>query len=401
MDSIKNKKDYKRLLLFNIFGNICLERGIFVLCLLNKGLTIDEIAVWQSLLNLGMFLGEIPTGFLADIIGKKRSLLIGKGFIILYYLILIFSYNFAFIYISALIFGVGSTFISGTDEALLYDILLEDKNNKNTADYLGKFSAISIIIIGLSMLVGGFVQRLGWGILLTLCVFGQITAIFFVKQISRADLNPSKDGRKIVFLEYIQALKYEIRHKEILILLLTLGINEGVISALYILAQDEFQKIGFSVSAISIIFAVEATLSALLLFNMDKLKGWMKEKRGLIIADVVSIFFFTMLLLNKKLVLVVSVLMLSIIGNFFATVLMDKMNVMINTLIRSSLISVFNSMSSLIMALIFFIISLIGERYMMFIVAAGILSYLIMLCYLLFYFKEKDDAVKTISEGSR
>ena len=201
MDSIKNKKDYKRLLLFNIFGNICLERGIFVLCLLNKGLTIDEIAVWQSLLNLGMFLGEIPTGFLADIIGKKRSLLIGKGFIILYYLILIFSNNFAFIYISALIFGVGSTFISGTDEALLYDILLEDKNNKNTADYLGKFSAISIIIIGLSMLVGGFVQRLGWGILLTLCVFGQITAIFFVKQISRADLNPSKDGRKIVFLE--------------------------------------------------------------------------------------------------------------------------------------------------------------------------------------------------------
>ena len=87
-----------------------------------------------------------------------------------------------------------------------------------------------------------------------------------------------------------------------------------------------------------------------------------------------------MLLLNKKLVLVVSVLMLSIIGNFFATVLMDKMNVMINTLIRSSLISVFNSMSSLIMALIFFIISLIGERYMMFIVAAGILSYLRMLC---------------------
>lgn len=147
MDSIKNKKDYKRLLLFNIFGNICLERGIFVLCLLNKGLTIDEIAVWQSLLNLGMFLGEIPTGFLADIIGKKRSLLIGKGFIILYYLILIFSNNFAFIYISALIFGVGSTFISGTDEALLYDILLEDKNNKNTADYLGKFSAISIIIL--------------------------------------------------------------------------------------------------------------------------------------------------------------------------------------------------------------------------------------------------------------
>lgn len=390
MDSVNSKKDYKRLLLFNLFGNICLERGIFVLCLLDKGLTIDQIAGWQSLLNLGMFLGEIPTGFFSDIMGKKMSLLIGKIFIVLYYLILIFSNNFILIYISALVFGVGSTFISGTDEALLYDILLEDKDNKNTADYLGKFSAITIVIIGVSMLVGGVIQKLGWEVLLTLCVIGQLTAMFFVKQISRSGSKSLAVGRKTVFSEYLKALKYEIRHKEILILLLTLGINEGVISALYILAQDEFQKNGFSISTISIIFAVEAVLSFLLLFNLDKLKGWMKDKKGLVIADIISIAFFTMLLLNQRNVLVVSVLMLSMIGNFFTTVLMDKMNLMINASVRSSLISVFNSVSSLIMAAIFFIISLIGQQYMIFIVVAGISSYLIMLGYLIFYFKEKD-----------
>lgn len=390
MDSINNKKDYKRLLLFNLFGNICLERGIFVLCLLDKGLTIDEIARWQSLLNLGMFLGEIPTGFFSDIMGKKMSLLIGKIFIVLYYLILILSNNFVLIYISALVFGVGSTFISGTDEALLYDILLENKNNKNTADYLGKFSAITIVIIGTSMLVGGFIQKLGWGVLFTLCVIGQLTAMFFVKRISRSESKPLVDGRKKVFSEYMKALKYEIRHKEILILLLTLGINEGVISALYILAQDEFQKNGFSTSIISIIFAVEAVLSFLLLFHLDKLKGWMKGKKGLVIADIISIACFSMLLFNQRSVFVVAVLILSIIGNFFVTVLMDKMNLMINASVRSSIISIFNSVSSLIMATIFFIISLIGQQYMIFIVATGISSYLIMLGYLIFYFKEKD-----------
>lgn len=400
MDSIKNKKDYRRLLLFNLFGNICLERGIFVLCLLDKGMTIDAIAAWQSLLNLGMFLGEIPTGFFADIMGKKMSLLTGKIFIVAYYLILLFSNNFVLIYISAFAFGVGSTFISGTDEALLYDILLEDKNNKNTADSLGKFSAITIAIIGASMLAGGFIQKLGWGVLLTLCVIGQLTAMFFVKRISRSDSKSVAGGRKKVFSEYIQALKYEMKHKEILILLLTLGINEGVISALYILAQDEFQKHGFSTSTISVIFAIEAVLSFLLLFNLDKLKGWMKDRKGLVIADIISITFFILLLLNQRSVLVVSVLILSMIGNFFATVLMDKMNLMISPSVRSSIISVFSSVSSLIMSTIFFIISLIGQEYMMFIVVAGISSYLIMLGYLVFYFKEKDSLLKTC-EGNR
>lgn len=389
MDSIKNRKDYRRLLLFNLFGNICLERGIFVLCLLDKGMTIDAVAAWQSLLNLGMFLGEIPSGFFADIMGKKMSLITGKIFIAVYYLILLFSNNFTLIYISAFVYGVGSTFISGTDEALLYDILLENKNNKNTADNLGKFSAITIAIIGMSMLVGGFIQKLGWGVLFALCLVGQLMAIFFVKRISRSDIKLATGGRKKVFSEYIQALKYEIKHKEILILLLTLGINEGVISALYILAQDEFQKHGFSTSTISIIFALEAVLSFLLLFNLDKLKGWMKDRRGLVIADFISIVFFILLLMNQGSVLVVSVIILSMIGNFFATVLMDKMNLMISPSVRSSIISVFNSVSSLIMSVIFVIISLIGQGYMMFIVIAGISSYVIMLGYLIFTFRIK------------
>lgn len=389
MDSIKNRKDYRRLLLFNLFGNICLERGIFVLCLLDKGMTIDAVAAWQSLLNLGMFSGEIPSGFFADIMGKKMSLITGKIFIAVYYLILLFSNNFTLIYISAFVYGVGSTFISGTDEALLYDILLENKNNKNTADNLGKFSAITIAIIGMSMLVGGFIQKLGWGVLFALCLVGQLMAIFFVKRISRSDIKLATGGRKKVFSEYIQALKYEIKHKEILILLLTLGINEGVISALYILAQDEFQKHGFSTSTISIIFALEAVLSFLLLFNLDKLKGWMKDRRGLVIADFVSIGFFILLLMNQGSVLVVSVIILSMIGNFFATVLMDKMNLMISPSVRSSIISVFNSVSSLIMSVIFVIISLIGQGYMMFIVIAGISSYVIMLGYLIFTFRIK------------
>lgn len=389
MDAVKNRKDYRRLLLFNLFGNICLERGIFVLCLLDKGMTIDAIAAWQSLLNLGMFLGEIPTGFFADIFGKKTSLITGKIFIAVYYLILLSSNNFTLIYISAFVYGVGSTFISGTDEALLYDILLENKNNKNTADSLGKFSAITIAIIGASMLVGGFIQKLGWGVLFALCLVGQLMAIFFVKRISRSETKLATGGRKEVFSEYIQALRYEIKHKEILILLLTLGINEGVISALYILAQDEFQKHGFSTSTISVIFALEAVLSFLLLFNLDKLKGWMKDRRGLIIADFISIVFFILLLMNQGSVFVVSVLIISMIGNFFATVLMDKMNLMISPSVRSSIISVFNSVSSLIMSAIFVIISLIGQGYMMFIVMAGIASYVIMLGYLIFYFQDK------------
>lgn len=119
----KLSSNIRKLFVYTCFSNLFFERSLFVIFLIHRGFSIAEVALWQSIVNLSMTAGEIPTGVIADKIGKKKALIIGNLLMILYYLFIMFSDSFMEIAAGAFVFGVGSTFISGTEEAFLYDFL--------------------------------------------------------------------------------------------------------------------------------------------------------------------------------------------------------------------------------------------------------------------------------------
>lgn len=77
-----------------------------------------------------MFFAEVPTGILADKIGRKLSIIIALALQLLGEVLFVFADNYAtFIFIS-IIAGLGFCFASGCIEALVYDSLKE-KNKQN------------------------------------------------------------------------------------------------------------------------------------------------------------------------------------------------------------------------------------------------------------------------------
>lgn len=40
------KREYKKLILSGFIGSLCMERGIFILLLAYKGLSVSQIAFW-------------------------------------------------------------------------------------------------------------------------------------------------------------------------------------------------------------------------------------------------------------------------------------------------------------------------------------------------------------------
>lgn len=376
------KKDYKKIILSSFFGNLCMERGIFIILLMNKGLSINQIAVWQAIINIGMFFAEVPTGFLADIFGKRQSLVAGKILISIYYFFLLVSNNYYILLLAAFIFGIGSTFISGTNEALLYDILLSKKDEEcsNTGDYFGRFSSIIIISIGISMLIGGEIQKLGWGLLLSLCLIFQIISIIFVQSININETH--RIDIKSTLYNYISAIQSEIKKMHVVLLILALGMNIGVISALYILSQNELSKFGFSISNISIFFAVESVLSFLVLFNIDKIKNAYKGEKSMIIVSIFSCLIFMLLSFSNRYLFMLAIISISLLNNYFTVIMVDRLNLMIDSKVRTTIMSVFNSISALMMAAIFFLTSKLGEKYNLFLIIAGVLSYILLIGYI-------------------
>jgi len=94
---------------------------IYALYLIEGNVSLATIIVSGSIYSIAVFVSEIPTGMFADKYGQKTSLLIG-------YVIEAFSVGILLIHPSAQLFlilsfirGFGESFVSGSEEALLYE----------------------------------------------------------------------------------------------------------------------------------------------------------------------------------------------------------------------------------------------------------------------------------------
>ena len=115
---------------------------IIVLFFESKGLSLTQIMILQGTYSLFVALFEIPSGFFADIYGRKNSLVIGSIFLFLGYVIFSFFSGFNEFLFAEILLGIGGSLISGADSAILYDTLLEIKEDKEYTKIEGRTYAI-------------------------------------------------------------------------------------------------------------------------------------------------------------------------------------------------------------------------------------------------------------------
>ncbi|MPZ93828.1 MAG: MFS transporter [Propionibacteriales bacterium] len=99
--------------------------GINTLFLLDAGLSIGEAFAANAFFTVGMVLFEVPTGVVADTVGRRASYLLGAatlfGSTLLYLLMWRTGAPFAAWAVASVLLGLGFTFFSGATEAWLVD----------------------------------------------------------------------------------------------------------------------------------------------------------------------------------------------------------------------------------------------------------------------------------------
>ena len=97
---------------------------IIVLFFQEHGLTLTEVMVLQSIYSLSVALFEIPSGYIADLFGRKHTIVLGTIFSFIGYLVFSFYGGFYAFAVAQALVGIGGSLMSGSDSALLYDTLL-------------------------------------------------------------------------------------------------------------------------------------------------------------------------------------------------------------------------------------------------------------------------------------
>ena len=121
----------------------------------SNGLDMEQVMILQAVYSISIVALEIPSGYFADVIGRRRTLILGAVLGAAGFSIYSFSYGFLGFLLAELVLGFGQSFISGADSAMLYDSLLERKQEKDYIKYEGRMVSIGNIAEASAGIVGG------------------------------------------------------------------------------------------------------------------------------------------------------------------------------------------------------------------------------------------------------
>jgi MFS family permease len=120
-----------------------------------NGLDMHQIMVLQAIYSVSIVVLEIPSGYIADVIGRRRTLILGVILGTIGMSIYSISYGFLGFLVAELILGFGQSFVSGADSALLYDSLLDNQKEKEYIKYEGRMVSIGNVAEAVAGIAGG------------------------------------------------------------------------------------------------------------------------------------------------------------------------------------------------------------------------------------------------------
>ena len=115
------EKNYQRILALAFFQVFLVLMPVIVLFFESRGLTLPEIFLLQAWFATVVLIMEAPSGYLADLLGRKRVIVTGTFFLGAGQSVLLFAEGFWQLALFESCLGLGLSLMSGADLALLYD----------------------------------------------------------------------------------------------------------------------------------------------------------------------------------------------------------------------------------------------------------------------------------------
>jgi MFS family permease len=210
--------------------------GINTIFLLNAGLTNAEAFGANAFFTLGQVLFEIPTGIVADTLGRRISYLLGAFTLMvstaLYLMLWYMHAPFWPWALSSMLLGLGFTFFSGAVEAWLVDALHFTNYKGNLDTVFARGQIVSGIAMLTGSVAGGFIAQttnLGVPYILRSVILGFtfILAFFIMKDLGFTPKR-TKDPIKDIRATLTNSIDHGLRNKYVKWIMLAAPFTFGV-----------------------------------------------------------------------------------------------------------------------------------------------------------------------------
>lgn len=358
--SIRLKRNIKIDYIYKFLSSINISSAIWVLYLAHKGMSLIEIGLLESIHHITSLVCEIPTGALADIMGRKNTIIIGRVMSAIGAILMLFCNSFLGFAIAFVISAMSYNLNSGSEEALVYDSLKVIGEEEKYLKINGNLNFIIEVAQGIAVLVGGILSDYSFVYSYVLSSIISICALGISFGFKEPEIHEEVKERVTIVGHFKSCFEVMRDNKKIIIIMMFFELIFMTGTTTHFYSQQYFSEMGYSRSLIAIIYVVASigcAIGAKLAYKVEKLL----KKAILYIVPMVGGVWLIVLSSSKGIVSVIGFIMFSMSINILYPVSSNYINKLIPSAQRATLISVQSICFSIFMIMIFPLLGFIGQ----------------------------------------
>lgn len=228
--------------------------SLWVLYLAQKGFSALEIGVMEGIFHVTSFLFEVPSGGLADRIGYKKMLVMGRIASIISCLLLIPTNNFYLACLSFVFSALSYNCATGTSESLVFESLKGLGREKEYLKVNANLNALIEIAQGSGVVVAGLLSHWFFDGTYWIQIFLSLFAIWII---SRMVETPRPLVVKVSYIQQLRQAARTLQHLPgLLRLMLSFALLDAVNATYYFYFQNYFARLGIAGWGISLLVVI-------------------------------------------------------------------------------------------------------------------------------------------------
>ncbi|PRR35662.1 MFS transporter [Borreliella burgdorferi] len=235
-----------------------LPHAVLTIILINKGLSLKDIAMVQICYMVAIIIFEFPSGVISDIFDRKIVYLVSIFLLMTSYFIVFKTSSFVFICVSWFIYGMSAAISTGTIDISFTKIY------QNNSKKLKAFISFVKIILSIGAILGGYIGSVLYLyidikiylISLLIYLVASLITIFFIPNDKNLDYNHVKEDLSLYLIKFKRIVITLLKSKELLELFILIGSIQFFYQPFYLYWQAIFIDKTISVSIFGIIYVL-------------------------------------------------------------------------------------------------------------------------------------------------
>ncbi|MBI4016259.1 MAG: MFS transporter [Candidatus Aenigmarchaeota archaeon] len=326
---------------------------------------LEQFAIIMGAFALSNFLLEIPTGIIADIIGRKKTLVIGRFMYIIEVFILAFMNGFWPFLIAKIISGVGVSFVSGASEALLYDTLKKLRIEKEHKRISGTMFTLTNISMAFVFIIGAYL----FSIDSKLPAIASLPTIILAFALTCLLQEPYKSQQKLTLKNSLLQLKEGLlcvwKHQIIKYLILFSMAGYAILDVVVSMSSAYAEQILIPVALIGVVAFAASMTTALVSKNVHSFEAKIGDRKSMLLIQILLIAGLFLMSFLVPYYGVIFYFFIPVASGFFHVLTNHYMNVHVDTKHRATILSIKHMCSQLITFLLYPLFGFLTKIYSM------------------------------------